>query len=328
MRSLFLSTYLILFFSSFSFSQEEMQVTYKIQYPSSSEMCDGYVEFSVQGGTPPYLFSNVNGFMQSSNMIDGLCEGMYEFEVIDSMGYFLRQMFSLIPPNHLNKPVVWPSGIQNSGIVEIRFDGVPPYSYSLNNSAFTSQHIFSDLAPGTYSYSIKDSYGSNVHSSVTIESIDLDNSVIAIGDELIANLDAVSFQWIDSDTQIPIEGATGRTLKTGRLGRFRVEMTLGNPTNAGRNLENQQFIKVSSATIEVSSLDFDSELVKVFPNPSKGIISFPTSLKGKEFSIYSMAGKEVLSGVISDQQIRIEKLEKGMYFLKMEGYKTTKIVKN
>lgn len=128
--------------------------------------------------------------------------------------------------------------------------------------------------------------------------------------------------------QIPIEGATGRTLKTGRLGRFRVEMTLGNPTNAGRNLENQQFIKVSSATIEVSSLDFDSELVKVFPNPSKGIISFPTSLKGKEFSIYSMAGKEVLSGVISDQQIRIEKLEKGMYFLKMEGYKTTKIVKN
>lgn len=223
---------------------------------------------------------------------------------------------------------MWPSGIQNSGIVEIRFDGVPPYSYSLNNSAFTSQHIFSDLAPGTYSYSIKDSYGSNVHSSVTIESIDLDNSVIAIGDELIANLDAVSFQWIDSDTQIPIEGATGRTLKTGRLGRFRVEMTLGNPTNAGRNLENQQFIKVSSATIEVSSLDFDSELVKVFPNPSKGIISFPTSLKGKEFSIYSMAGKEVLSGVISDQQIRIEKLEKGMYFLKMEGYKTTKIVKN
>ena len=37
--------------------------------------------------------------------------------------------------------------------------GVAPYQYSINNSAFQSSNIFSGLLPGTYTFTVKDSFG-------------------------------------------------------------------------------------------------------------------------------------------------------------------------
>ncbi|HWS60984.1 MAG TPA: gliding motility-associated C-terminal domain-containing protein, partial [Flavobacterium sp.] len=67
------------------------------------------------------------------------------------------------------------------GIIEIIdvTSGLGPYNYSINNSSFTPNTIYSNLNPGNYTVTVKDSNGCEFSKVVTINSICLIPNVIS-----------------------------------------------------------------------------------------------------------------------------------------------------
>jgi hypothetical protein len=74
-----------------------------------------------------------------------------------------------------------------------------------------------------------------------------------------------------------------------------------------------------SQIITLSSLA--TPALQVYPNPATSFISVTTSsvLKGTEFSINSLAGQLLLRGKLSEQQIDIQRLPAGQYWLTLKN---------
>jgi len=62
-------------------------------------------------------------------------------------------------------------------------------------------------------------------------------------------------------------------------------------------------------------------MFNIFPNPARHKINIDSTIKIfniKKYAIYSSFGRKVSSGLIRNQEINIQNLEKGMYFLKID----------
>ena len=87
-------------------------------------------------------------------------------------------------------------------------------------------------------------------------------------------------------------------------------------------------------TNALSSMQFHSDLISVYPNPVKEVVSFsiPTIGSSKEISIYNSLGQMVInqSSINQIQNISLQSLESGIYFYKIavaNGTKIGKIIK-
>ena len=68
--------------------------------------------------------------------------------------------------------------------------------------------------------------------------------------------------------------------------------------------------------------------IKTYPNPSTSYISLSSLAESKKYVIYTMQGKEILHGTISnDNKIDVRSLEKGLYILKLEDLEMVKFIK-
>lgn len=74
--------------------------------------------------------------------------------------------------------------------------------------------------------------------------------------------------------------------------------------------------------------EIQSETISVYPNPTNGIIMINID-NSVEFTITNICGQTIMRGVISgdNQQINVENLENGMYFLNINN-QIVKIIKN
>lgn len=88
------------------------------------------------------------------------------------------------------------------------------------------------------------------------------------------------------------------------------------------------FNPITDATLntsEVASLNN----VNLFPNPATDYISITNLNTQDNYTIYDVLGKKVNSGqLLIDSKISVAQLEKGIYFLKLENYKTLRFLKN
>jgi hypothetical protein len=81
-------------------------------------------------------------------------------------------------------------------------------------------------------------------------------------------------------------------------------------------------------------MQFHSDLISVYPNPVKDVVSFSISTIGssKEISIYNSLGQMIMNQSSLDQiqNISLQSLESGIYFYKIavaNGTKIGKIIK-
>jgi hypothetical protein len=68
--------------------------------------------------------------------------------------------------------------------------------------------------------------------------------------------------------------------------------------------------------------------LKIYPNPAQNYITIEGFTSNTNYQIINVTGKVVLSGNLYDKinQISIQELLNGVYFLKIEGYKTHKLI--
>jgi gliding motility-associated-like protein len=155
----------------------------------------------VQGGTPEYTLQWSNN--ATGGEIDNLAPGTYAVTITDQNGCTLTDSTTIARPDSLQiqveatDPVCF--GGSDGRIRLLVSGGQPPLRYSIDDGPFGGSSIFLGLAAGSHVFKVKD--GKGCISGVTgtlgqppkIEvSIDLDTTVIVLGDSLLLSAEAVN----------------------------------------------------------------------------------------------------------------------------------------
>ncbi len=112
------------------------------------------------GGVLPYSFSFGGAPFSSNNSRTNLGAGTMTVSIKDGRGCIIDTVLPIgqPPPLQFNPSishVTCYSG--NNGQITINgLGGIPPFTYSKNGGAFTTNNVFSNLVSGTYSFKIKD----------------------------------------------------------------------------------------------------------------------------------------------------------------------------
>lgn len=240
---------------------------------------------------------------------------------------------SAATPLSINNINVIATGTLASGKIEIEATGgFTGYFYSLNGDDYKESNSFLDLDQGIYSILVKDANGCISDAvEVTVEKIDIDNSVNQVSGSLEATYkNADAYQWIDVDTNERISGATQDSFTPSKSGSYQLEMEITQTSSRGVNSNSTQKVLSPVAQFDAGVLsvnDVEEKIIKAHPNPASDKLILSSELIGKQFKIYSILGNEVQSDKFLSDEIYVNKLAKGVYILKVEGYQAIKFLK-
>lgn len=128
---------------------------------SSCLVKNGAAEILVTGGVAPYSYSLIGEPAQTKNIFSALSAGDYTFVIQDSKGCSDTATFSIA--NFESKLSATGISKANSlceggnGSLRVRpKNGLPPFSFKLENQVFTKDSVFSNLRNGKYNITIVD----------------------------------------------------------------------------------------------------------------------------------------------------------------------------
>jgi hypothetical protein len=136
-------------------------------------LANGTVTSNGSGGTAPYTYS-IGGPFQASTNFTGLSAGVYTVTVKDATGCLNSGNITLnnIGVTSITSSTVNAScGNSNGSITANVTGGVGPYVYSLNAINFTVNNVFTGLAAGSYTLTVKDANNCINSLPVTISNV-------------------------------------------------------------------------------------------------------------------------------------------------------------
>lgn len=132
------------------------------------------ITVTASGGSGVYTYKLGTGAYQSSNVFTGIPAGTYQVTAKDSRDCSSTKSITITEPPlpfslNLSSRTHLSCRNKNDGrIVVAGQNGYPPYQYRRNGFSYSSSNTFSNLAPGTYSITGRDSMGFTSSISVTI----------------------------------------------------------------------------------------------------------------------------------------------------------------
>ncbi len=139
---------------------------------ASSCANDGSIEVYRSGGIAPYTYSLDNVTYQTSNKFFNLPAGSYTAYVKDAAGCVGSQSVTVAQGVALSLTAVkynTSSCINDGAIRATATGGFTPYTYSLDGVTFQSSFLFTGLAAGSYTVTVKDAKNCLGTTNVTIE---------------------------------------------------------------------------------------------------------------------------------------------------------------
>jgi gliding motility-associated-like protein len=131
---------------------------------SCSNVSNGQINVTPNGGTPNYTYSLNGGGVQPSGVFAGLAGGTYLVTLYDRNGcqdtatVVITNSYSVVASIDSQRNVSCFGG--NDGQVAVKLTGgTAPLSYSINGIVFQSNPIFSGLSAATYLITLKDAKG-------------------------------------------------------------------------------------------------------------------------------------------------------------------------
>ncbi len=170
----------------------------------------------VSGGTAPYTYSIDGVNFQTGNTFSGLQNGIYTVTVQDSSGCSENintiTIESLIPPTDLdfdNTALTCPSNLSTVTITNVT-GGVTPLEYQIiapsgTATGYQTSNVFADLAPGTYTFQVRDANDCIYSESYTITPLD---AISVVGESLN---DISCFGAADGSAQFTVSGTSDFT---------------------------------------------------------------------------------------------------------------------
>lgn len=132
---------------------------------SSCNLPNGGLEISASGGTSPYSYSLDNfATSQNSGLFSNLLALTYTVEAQDANGCIAQinvvvnsdNSVILIPGNSIPTSCF---GTSDGELSVFTFGGPAPYQFSINNSAYGVDSVFTNLSAGTYLLAVQDANG-------------------------------------------------------------------------------------------------------------------------------------------------------------------------
>lgn len=290
--------------------------------------CDGGINISVAGGTPPFAYQWSNNSAQEDQT--NLCAGQYLLTVTDALGCVSQDSFLLSQPVPLSvglsAPVVDAScGGSCDGAISVSVaGGTPPISYLWNNGSVLEDQ--SGLCEGQYSLTVTDAHDCETGSS------------FAVGepDTIVVNIDTVGNESAGQGNgfiEISILGGTppyslqwqlnGVTISNQEdpMGLMAGNYELILLDNNGCEYSTSILIdNVLSASVEPNQSRFN-----LFPNPANKTLFIQSSNQASivMVRIYGLTGQLVYSekNEIGFTTINIEQLPAGSYYLLLSDEK-------
>ena len=187
----------------------------------------------------------------------------------------------------------------------------PTHTYTTNGEYEVSLTVSNECGDETQSTTINITGAC----SLTIPTIAQD------GNRLSADVDGVSYQWIDCDTESMVPGATSQSFSPGVSGNFRVEISDGTCTQTSDCFTFQ---------FDESILSIDKKSILVYPNPvSERLAIDVRQTKIDRIELIDVSGK-VIFEALSTESIDMSSFKQGIYFLNLYQDKnkvTKKIIK-
>ena len=170
----------------------------------------------------------------------------------------------------------------------------------------------SDNDNASVTYSAQNGCDSVVYLDLTISNIN--TAVQASGDTLVAPPNQTFYQWMRCETgsYSPIAGATSNTFTPTSKGQYAVRIVNGACTD-------------TSSCVFFSGLGMnESKLsIKIYPNPSKGILNIKSDILFIGIKIYDSSGREVFDSKIEqpseELSLNLENLKSGFYSIQLIG---------
>lgn len=173
-------------------------------------VCDGEIQIGPNGGTGPYFYSSDGGqTLVNTSLLDELCAGSYQVQVIDDNGCGILSNVVITSPTLLTvNTAVVPStcGLANGEISGTAAGGSGGYLYSIDNITFGGTSTYTGLSPNLYTIYVVDANGCEAQADGIID--DLTSPVITGSsfENVTCNADC------DGEIQISSTGGTGTIL--------------------------------------------------------------------------------------------------------------------
>jgi large repetitive protein len=134
---------------------------------------NGTINAFGSGGTAPLQYSINGNTFQASGVFNGLTPGAYTVTVKDATGCTMQISVTVgnsPAPTVSATPASAGCGNTNGTVTATGSGGITPYQYSINGTTFQTANVFTGLAPGTYTITIKDNTGCTSITTVTVGS--------------------------------------------------------------------------------------------------------------------------------------------------------------
>ncbi len=207
-------------------------------------------------------------------------------------------------------------------------------TYGQECNALEANPMFTDVANNNY------------HLQSTSPAIDAGNWLTYITSESGSGTSFVVVDALWFYDGWNIEGETGDTIKT-QSGQTAVITSIDYTTNTINLNQSISWTQNESVATNYSGTKPDigafehsditnisthkSNSLAVFPNPTKGIIYFSNDLTNNKYKVFSNLGRLVKSGIINKNELLLDDLNSGIYFIKIvdshnEEMKTIKLI--
>ena len=134
---------------------------------------DGTITVTPTGGTPPYSYSLDGGPSQPGNIFINVAPGPHTVIFTDAMGCTGSVSITVVTgttpltANINTTPTSCPT-VNNGTITVTPTSGTPAYQYSLDGGPFVPGNIFTNLAAGAHTVTVKDLFGCTGVFNVTV----------------------------------------------------------------------------------------------------------------------------------------------------------------
>ncbi|MFT3981010.1 MAG: gliding motility-associated C-terminal domain-containing protein [Ferruginibacter sp.] len=145
--------------------------------PSCNGNANGSVTFNPFGGVPSYQYSNNGGAVyQAGNSFTGLAAGTYTFRIKDNAGCIKDTTVTLTQPTVLTAAITGttPAGCSNNDgtLTGTASGGTTGYTYTITgptvNTTGAATGIFTALANGAYTITVRDAQGCTATATATV----------------------------------------------------------------------------------------------------------------------------------------------------------------
>lgn len=328
-----------------------LQLSLSVTNASSVGVSDGAINLAVNGGTPGFTYNWSNS--ATTRDLTLLAAGTYSVTVTDTNGCQIVDSATVLEPGILAQLVITEinyngpeSGLDTSEFIE--FTNAGSIAISLNNYTFVQgvSHTFGvtdTIAAGQYfvlaydSSAFRNTYGIDADAVWNSGGLSNGGEDITLVDNFGRTIDSVDFE-----NSAPWPVNTGMVGPVGNGSSIELQTALTSDNNLGSNWV-ASALAVSGSIVNgfqvygspgnpittgINVVASEENSVKVFPNPTRGIITIETtSGVAERIQLISMEGKLIrdLQTANNQTQLDMSELANGVYFLKV-GSETHKVI--